>query len=426
MKSEDEVSPVIRLAFLCPRAARVLATPSRRYCIGTRARNRTSRRVTAVLSLVAFQIFAMLYARSQTVPFGIVVSNEMVNYTSRMLLPMRVQVSPTAGASSEYLTIVDIRYCGAEDALHAKLVGVAYPGQPTSGPPSAISPSDCGSSLSGVGTRALARAGSPDWLAVVRLRLSWSSDTWNLEMRVADATTVKKDSVPGPSSKMLAFLNDHVHPFRVQNTGAFQSTLEANTVMDFKLAPEFTADHVVLRGALSDQDVPLNTPLLPQSSINSQPQMANVIAAVSHEFATKLASMFSDIKITTSDGKIINLSNLRFSGGNDTLVTAGTLSVNSNQFGVNFGPVSANTSLTWRGADLKLDSVGIDGFVGNVLAPAISSFVKGVPFRPVGTTPVLPIEFGNSRYDAKYDILQASSTPSQLIVYTSTVLREHK
>ena len=75
----------------------------------------------------------------------------LLNSVAQSFLPHTFALAPTSNTTLSQLTLVDIRFCGAETAERAKMVAIGYPGgAPAQRPtPVLLSDDDCRATLAG-------------------------------------------------------------------------------------------------------------------------------------------------------------------------------------------------------------------------------------------------------------------------------------
>jgi hypothetical protein len=414
-------------------------------------RRRTFCLLPITLSVVLFCGFLCQKVAAQTGNPQITVFNNFLNTAAQTFLPKTfplVQPNATPGSGPSELTLVDIRYCGAEMPDRARLIGIAYPGPaPAQRPtPVLMTNDDCQLSLASLAQRAAAGTASPEW--VIALTISVTFRRFELRFAVGDVNTaVRAGTTTQPPSNLRTTLQNNGQPFAIVPTSAVRLTLEGQ-VEEFSLATRFTGMDASVMLVPASQAASFTSAMLatqdPNMSGVGAPELTNLILKLPHTFTSNLLNThFREtvfpLERSASGDPTLTVRNLGLIGAAGRFTLAGRLREVPNN-------IEVNARVEWSGSDLRLSSIQLEAIVedcnalpivqraacnvrnsarragATALASALTARFRDRPLKPVGPRSAVPFDIGGRQYNLRASVLRTHSTADSFYLFGNVLV----
>jgi hypothetical protein len=138
-------------------------------------------------------------------PVAAIAQRATVTRFCRALLPVPVLLPPAApGGAKQEAAVVDLLYCGAVDAGHGRLLGIARPGPapaPADPGKGLLVDTDDPADLPGVARRVFAASEGLEWIAALALTAEHAPG--QLRVTVTDAAVAAAEGAVGPGREAL-------------------------------------------------------------------------------------------------------------------------------------------------------------------------------------------------------------------------------
>ena len=261
-----------------------------------------------------------------------VILPDLIQEAAAQLTPVTVELSAAEGKP---VTVVGLRYCGADHQGGANALAVIVPANGDSSP-APLTTADCTAALPLLAAR-LARGRTTAWLQVARLRIRWRP--WRLNFRVAASASVgggaprlgTQDSI---STARLALL-----PPPGQNER-------------FNLALGFSGATVIAALFTSEAVVDPFPYLSDGPWIDTAPTSANLLAEARYSFINRMLRLYRPhyslpLAAEGMPGALV-IDELAAAGGDNSLTVTGRLT---------YGTMSYRGELMCQGSDLQVSRI---------------------------------------------------------------------
>lgn len=407
-----------------------------------------SKRFAAILVTVALLLFSDSALAQSGNPQAMVLGPK-INRLTQNLLPFTINISPAAAPdSSLVMTLIDVRFCGAESLNGARILALGHPGPaPAQRPTPIIVSADCQATLANIAQKAVASSDAPPWAAVAEISATWGP--WELQLAIRDvATALKPGASITPPSDLKATLQNGGKAFKSLKTSDIRITIEG-AVEVYNLAVQFVGSNVSLT-LIPAAQVPTFTSAMINASDNlltgaTAPAGTTLILKAPYSFTTNLLSTNLKDKPLAIDrdstgNPTLTAKNLTVSGGVDTISVAGL---------VRDIPTNAevNARVEWKGTDdLKLSSIKLDAILEDcaghsglkkiqcqqrnnarkiataALGTILTNRYQNRPLRPVGPRNLIPFELAGKKYSLRTVVQRTQSTAIALYLYNDFVI----
>jgi hypothetical protein len=128
---------------------------------------------------------------------------DLISSVAQQLVPLTIELPGKRATSSAQIKIATLVYCGTDGHDGGYAVGIAVPAEST-GPPAALSATDCHEPLPVVAKRTLGNPGAPSWVEALRAQIAWVP--WQLTVKISEVAPATKPGASAPSLSSIPAL----------------------------------------------------------------------------------------------------------------------------------------------------------------------------------------------------------------------------